>query len=259
MSVEISTTAGVALRDKDRAIDKIDHVVRSLDVPVLHVDVRLTLDSDPGRDRPAHARALLNVNGDPIRVQVAASTMDEAVDLLDQRLRRRLTSLAEHRQAIRKRGASSPDGEWRHGDHSGERAPHYDRPQSERSVVRHKSFATPDASVDEAIFDLESMDYDFYLFTESTSGHDAVVWRNADGTYGLQFANGDGPLPQVDTVAEVAVDGRSVPELTTDEAIESLDAGSVPWLTYRDPDNGRARILYLRYDGHYGMLTPAGE
>jgi ribosome-associated translation inhibitor RaiA len=260
MSVEISTTADVPTRDRDRAIDKIDRLVRSIDAPVLHVDIRLTVDHDPARERPAHARVLLNVNGEPIRAHVAAATMDEAIDLLEARLRRRFKSLAEHRQAIRRRGPASPDGEWRHGDLPAERAPFFDRPVDAREIVRHKSFATPDASVDEAIFDLESMDYDFYLFTDAQTGYDAVVWRTDEGTYGLHFANGE--VPPVESIVSVAVielDDRPVPVLTTGEARLALDDTGDPWLVYRDPDNGRARILYRRYDGHYGMLTPADE
>jgi ribosome-associated translation inhibitor RaiA len=260
MSVEISTTAGVPPRDRDRAIDKIERLVRNIDERVLHVDIRLTHDKDPARERPAHARVMLNLNGEPVRVHVAAATMDEAIDLLDQRLRRRLKDLAEHRTALRKRGPASPDGEWRHGDHTAERAPYFARPVEDREIVRHKSFATPDASIDEAIFDLESMDYDFYLFTEVGTGHDAVVWREPEGSYGLRFGNGEVPSPEsIVSVAAVELDDRPVPRLTTDEARLVLDTTPDPWLIYRTPDNGRARILYRRYDGHYGMLTPADE
>lgn len=260
MSVEISTTAGVTNRERERAIEKIDKVVRSLETPALRVDIRLSVDNGPGRERPAHARALLDVNGSPVRVQVAASTIDEAIDLLDARLRRRLTSLAEHRQAIRRRAGANGDGGVRHGDHTGARPAYYDRPRSERAIVRQKSFATPDATVDEAIFDLESMDYDFYLFTHAGTGADAVVWRNEDTSYGLQFATDDGPpIQEVDTVAQVEIDERGVPQFTDEQAVESLDASGLPWLFYRSARTGRARILYRRYDGHYGQLIPASE
>lgn len=260
MSVEISTTAGVSTRERDRAIEKIDKVIRNLETPALRVDIRLSVDSGRGRERPAHARALLDVNGSPVRVQVAAGTIDEAIDLLDARLRRRLTSLAEHRQAIRRAATpGSADGDWRYGDHVDARAPHFDRPRSERAIVRQKSFAIPDGSVDEAIFDLESMDYDFFLFTHGRTGLDAVVWRNEDTSYGLQFATDEGGPVEVNTVAQVEFDERGVPEFTDEQAVESLDASGLPWLFYRSARTGRARILYRRYDGHYGQLIPASE
>ncbi len=261
MSVEISTTAGVTTRERDRAIEKIDKVVRNLETPALRVDIRLSVDNGRGRERPAHARALLDVNGSPVRVQVAAGTIDEAIDLLDARLSRRLKSLAEHRQALRRAATpGSADRDDRYGDHVDARPTYYDRPRSERAIVRQKSFATPDATVDEAIFDLESMDYDFFLFTHAGTGADAVVWRNEDTSYGLRFASADGsPVEEVDTVEQVEIDDRGVPELTDEQAVESLDASGSPWLFYRSARTGRARILYRRYDGHYGQLTPATE
>lgn len=258
MSVEISTTAGVTNRERDRAIEKIDKVVRNLEAPALRVDIRLSVDNGRGRERPAHARALLDVNGSPVRVQVAASTIDEAIDLLDARLRRRLKSLAEHRQALRRAATPGSSDGW-HRDDADARPGYYDRPRSERAIVRQKSFAIPDGSVDEAIFDLESMDYDFYLFTHGRTGLDAVVWRNEDTSYGLQFATDEGGPVEVNTVAEVEIDERGVPQLTDEEAVESLDASGLPWLFYRSARTGRARILYRRYDGHYGQLIPASE
>ncbi len=258
MSVQISSDDDVPVRSRERAIDKIDRLIRSLDVPVLHTDLRLTLDQEPARERPAQARLLLDVNGEPVRVHVAATTIDEAVDLLDARLRRQLTSLNEYRQAMRRRAAGTEDG-WRPPAVT-ERRPFYDRPAAEREIVRRKSFSTPDSTIDEAIFDLESMDYDFFLFTEAETGFDAAVWRTPEGTYGLRFANGEAPSPDaITTVADVELDPSPVPVLTTNEARLVLDETGDPWVLYRDPDTERARILYRRYDGHYGMLTPASE
>ncbi len=48
-----------------------------------------------------------------------------------------------------------------------------------------------------------------------------------------------------------------MPSLTEAEARESLEAGSHRWLFHLDPDSGRGRILYRRFDGNYGMILPA--
>ena len=32
-----------------------------------------------------------------------------------------------------------------------------------------------------------------------------------------------------------------------------------PFLLFRNADTGRGNVLYRRYDGHYGLVTPADE
>ena len=33
--------------------------------------------------------------------------------------------------------------------------------------------------------------------------------------------------------------------------------GGEPFVFYLDPETGRGRVLYIRYDGHYGLITAA--
>jgi ribosome-associated translation inhibitor RaiA len=188
LPIEVATAGEVTVADRQLAVERIAKVLHLVDSPILHIDLRLELSPDPAREHPAHARATLDLNGERVRAHVSAAAMPEAIDLLEQRLRRRLEQLAEHRRALRRRGTTSPAGEWRHGDLPAERPPWFDRPVAERDIVQHKSFATPAATIDEAIFDLESMDYDFFLFTEIATGRDGLVHRRHDGGYGLRSA-----------------------------------------------------------------------
>jgi hypothetical protein len=54
----------------------------------------------------------------------------------------------------------------------------------------------------------------------------------------------------------VAVDDRPAPALTLVAARERLDVGPEPWVFFEDADTGRGHLLYRRYDGHYGLVTP---
>ena len=47
--------------------------------------------------------------------------------------------------------------------------------------------------------------------------------------------------------------------LTEAEARARLELSGEPFVFYLDPDTGRGRVLYLRYDGHYGQITAAAE
>ena len=238
-------------------MERIEKVLAEISRPVLHVSVRLEQIDDPGRDRPASARVMVDIDGEPVRAQVRAATMAEAIDLVESRVRRRLDDLAQHRQALRRRGPTSPPGQWRHGDAPTERPRYLPRPFEDREIVRHKSFTTAEATVDEAIFDLEALDYDFFLFTDLARGEDAVVYRMADGAYGIQYRSGPGTEPADETAAAVEVDPEPAPWLELAEARDRLDVTSAPWIFFVDSERDRGHVLYRRYDGHYGLITPA--
>lgn len=45
--------------------------------------------------------------------------------------------------------------------------------------------------------------------------------------------------------------------MRVDEAIERLDAGADPFVFFADPVTGRGNVVYRRYDGHCGLITPS--
>lgn len=46
-----------------------------------------------------------------------------------------------------------------------------------------------------------------------------------------------------------------VPTLDVDEAARSLDLAGQDWLFFVDRKTRRGRVVYRRYDGHYGAVT----
>ncbi|WP_340687998.1 hypothetical protein [Amycolatopsis coloradensis] len=75
--------------------------------------------------------------------------------------------------------------------------------------------------MDEAFFEMHLPDYDFHLFTESGTGQDSVRYHA----------------------------GPTLPRLA-----QPTPPG--PHLFFVDADRGRGSVLYHRYDGHYGLITP---
>jgi len=69
---------------------KILAAARTAPAPVRFGQVKLTLEAHRSIERPARAQVLLDVDGRIVRAQSAARSIDEAIDLVDQRLRRRL-------------------------------------------------------------------------------------------------------------------------------------------------------------------------
>ncbi len=43
------------------------------------------------------------------------------------------------------------------------------------------------------------------------------------------------------------------------EAIQLLDGADWPFVFFRNPTTDRGNVIYRRYDGHYGLITPPAE
>lgn len=239
------------------AEEKIRSVLATVDEPILHARVKVAVASNPAVERPARAQATIDVNGDLVRAQVAAGTTTEAVDLLDYRLRDRLQHRSERLKALREQQGMGPGG-WRSGQLPTQRPPWFDRPPEEREVVRRKSFALAESTVDEAAFDMEMLDADFHLFTELATGQDALLYRLPEGRYGLRRLR-PSPLTPEATAAEVEIDPAPTPSMPLAEAIDLLDMTGEPYVFFEDPETGRGAVAYRRYDGHYGVIVPADE
>jgi hypothetical protein len=244
--------------DVDYAISRVEAVLRHLDDPVLFARLKLDRAADPARAKPALAQVALDVNGELLRAHVAAHTMREAADLLQRRLSDKLDQRAQRRDDLRSRGIASRPGEWRHGDLPAHRPEYYDRPPEERQLVRHKTFAIDELTVDEAAFDMEQLDYDFHLFRDLATGEDAVLERHGKDAYRLTRLHPT-PVESVATAIDVTVADSTPSVLTVQEAIERLDAGGEPFVFFANAVSGRGNVVYRRYDGHDGLITAAEE
>ncbi|VEG56574.1 ribosome-associated protein [Mycolicibacterium aurum] len=239
----------------DYARTKIGSLGRLTSRPILHAHVRLTRRKNPAVEFPVVAQANLDVRGHVVRAQVEAATAHEAVDRLEARLRRRLEHLRELRDAPKGPEAAPP---WRHGEVRAHRPQFVPRGAETRRVVRRKSFAMAPCTVDEAAAEMEMLDYDFHLFTEVGSGCAGVVYRRGSEGYRLALVT---PTLAGDVAAfggPVTISPHPVPCLSEDAAMERLALLDLPFLFFIEAAQGRACVLYRRYDGDFGLITPAG-
>ncbi|MCE5289801.1 MAG: HPF/RaiA family ribosome-associated protein [Nocardiaceae bacterium] len=246
----------VAQQVADYARDRLGRSIDRAPELVLDARLRITKMNQPANPKRYVGQVNIDVNGRPVRVQVQASDEWQAVDLLEAKLDRRLEQVGRHWEAIRGHAqAIAEAGEWRHADLPAERENYFPRPDEEREIVRHKSFAVADCTCDEAAFDMDLMDYDFHLFTETGSGVDSVLYR-AEPT-GLRLAQ---VRPQPDKVVvgarDVTLSSTPALEATPAQAIERLELSKMPFVSFRDSESGRGSVVYHRYDGHYGLITP---
>jgi hypothetical protein len=216
----------------------------------------LTHQPDPAVARSVRAQANVDVDGRLARVTVAATTGHEAVDLLVDRLRQRLVRMAQHWEALRGQRPSAEPHEWRHGGEPTHRPPYYPRPLEERQLVRHKSFSPARVSPAEAAWEMDQMDYDFHLFTEDETGEEAVVYRGGPTGYRVARLTA-GPTDLDASDVPMTVSPLPAPRLTVAEARQRLEVAGLPFVFFADAGTGQGCVLYHRYDGHYGLITPA--
>lgn len=205
--------------------------------PVLKVHLVLDWLPDPAVERPALAEVNVDVNGRLVRAKAAAPTMSEAVDELDQRLRRQLAELHEQRRTEqRSTGIPSPH-EWRHGDLPRRPTPYFLRPEDDREVVRHKSFASGPMNVDEAAYEMSLLDHDFFLYQDAATQQPMVLQHLDAGGYTVD---------------------QNPPAMSDTDARARLAVSGERFVFYLDATTRTPRLLYLRYDGNYGLIELTG-
>lgn len=252
------TTNGELPGAADYVRSKIGALGRLAHRPVLHARVKLTRHHDPAVELSVVAQANIDVEGRLVRAQAAGATAREAVDRLEARLRRRLERVARHWEA--RRGGLPAVGvtnEWRHQSEPAHRPNYWPKPIEDRRIVRRKSFTLSACTVDDAAFEMELLDYDFHLFTEQGTGIASVLYRAGPTGYRLaqvaampseQMAPFDLPL---------TISPHPAPCMTTEQAVERLNLLGLPFVFFVDAAQGRASVLYHRYDGDFGLITPA--
>jgi ribosome-associated translation inhibitor RaiA len=250
--VEVEIHGRVPDGMRELAAAKASSSFRFASEPVLSARVTLAVSADPAVPRPAVAQATIDLNGRTVRAQAAGETMRAAIDHMAARLRVRLDRSARNWAA--RRGTLPVPGEWRHQSIPAHRFARFPRSAADRAVIPRIGYASHPLTPEEAVAELDLLDYDFHLFTERSTGQDSVIYRVGD-RYRLAQARPEpdrlGPLP-----AEITLSERPAPVLTRTEAIGRLEWLGQPFVFFVNPETGRAGLLYHRYDGHYGLVSP---
>ena len=190
---------------------------------VIRIDVEVSKEHNPRQyGRSERVELTIRSRGPAIRAEAAADDRFAALDLalgkLESRLRRACErrkerhsghgtfrvsatangSAAAARQAAAEQGATANDG-------SGQARPGPDADESTASadtvsaddmvpiemegdgplVVRQKVHAAAPMTIDQALFEMELVGHDFYLFRDKESGCSSVVYRRCGYRYGV--------------------------------------------------------------------------
>lgn len=104
---------------------------------------------------------------------------------------------------------------------------------------------------------MDAMDYDAHLFTDADTGEDAVIYRA--GPRGLRLARQHSVHPPRSATGgpgPLTINPRPAPILVETQAVARVCEHGLPFLFYTDPNSGRGRLLYRRYDADLTLIAP---
>ncbi|HZL65401.1 MAG TPA: ribosome-associated translation inhibitor RaiA [Thermoleophilia bacterium] len=179
------------------ANEKIEHVhklllQRKID-EVTRVELELQVEKNPSIPEPCIAEATVFTRGPVIRARESSTDMYAAIDLVSDKLVRRVKKYHDKAHGKTRHGHDKlalpvePDAELApvaaalldefiaEDTHAGDNG----------RVVKTKQFALKPMSVHEATLQMELVGHDFFVFTNAESSRTNVVYRRNDGHYGL--------------------------------------------------------------------------
>jgi ribosomal subunit interface protein len=192
--------------------------LEKLDQKVIRIDVEVSKERNPRQNgRSERVELTIRSRGPAIRAEAAADDRFSALDLALAKLESRLRRACDRRkpkhgpvrqgggvdgQAVaprRPEAAQSAAEDVPPGGHRQEAA----RATSEETadladdmvqiamegdgplVVRQKIHSASPMTIDQALFEMELVGHDFYLFRDKDSGHSSVVYRRSGYQYGV--------------------------------------------------------------------------
>jgi ribosomal subunit interface protein len=196
--------------------------IQKLDGKVMSLDVEVSKEPNPRQaDRSDRVEITLRSRGPVIRAEASAADPYAALDLAAEKLGARLRKQHDKRYTRRGAGRVSaaevashvPDAATL--DATGAVVPSVEEPQAVPTkrigsleiqgegplVVREKNHVAAPMSLDQALYEMELVGHDFYLFVDAETKEPSVVYRRHAYDYGVihlrtdPMVAGGGPSP----------------------------------------------------------------
>jgi len=179
--------------------------IQKLDGKVISLDVEVSKEPNPRQaDRCDRVEITLRSRGPVIRAEASASDPYAALDLAADKLEARLRKQHDKRYTRRGTGRISaaevadrvPDAATLNGDGSIVHDEEPDRVPTKKVgplevmgegplVVREKSHVAAPMSLDQALYEMELVGHDFFLFVDADTKLPSVVYRRRGYDYGV--------------------------------------------------------------------------
>jgi ribosomal subunit interface protein len=171
--------------------------VERYDHKIIRADVELQHERNPRQNGSCqHVEITCRTRGPVVRSEACAEDFYKALDLAAERLERRLRQAADRRRVHH--GRRTPKS--MHEFASVGAQPEEPQPSQADDdhlqdgpgrIVREKVHPNEPMSVDDALFEMELVGHDFYLFHDKESGCASVVYRRHAYDYGLIRLGGE--------------------------------------------------------------------
>jgi ribosomal subunit interface protein len=179
--------------DKLAKVERYDH-------KIIRTDVELQHEKNPRQNGSCqHIEITCRTRGPVVRSEACAEDFYKALDLATERLERRFRQAADRRRVHHGRrtptslhdaaaqGPAAPSA-----TPAGATGGIDDQPDDGPGrIVREKEHPDIPMTVDDALFEMELVGHDFYLFHDKVSGRPSVVYRRHAYDYGLIRLGGD--------------------------------------------------------------------
>ncbi len=169
--------------------EKLDKVER-LDPKVVRVDVEVSAERNP-RQSPVAQRIEITCHsrGPVIRAEAAADDAYAALDVayakLESRLRRAADRRRVHHGSRTPTSVASATAALAEGGHQDEPLEITTEVDEGPLVIRQKSHVAAPMTLDQALYEMELVGHDFFLFVDSQTGRPSVVYRRRGYDYGV--------------------------------------------------------------------------
>ncbi len=173
--------------DKLAKLERFDH-------KVIRIDVEVSKETNPRRaDKSDRIELTVHSKGPVVRAEAAADDRYAALDLAVERLLSRLRKAADRRRVHHgsrtpmsvARATAAADGAAATGSAAEPDAVEPLGPDSGPMVVREKTHTTRPMSLDQALYEMELVGHDFYLFVDEKTNAPSVVYRRRGYDYGV--------------------------------------------------------------------------
>jgi ribosomal subunit interface protein len=170
--------------EKLAKVERYDHKISRTDVELQH-------ERNPRQNgRCQHVEITCRTRGPVVRSEACAEDFYKALDLATERLERRFRQAADRRRVHHGRRTpvsvaevtARADFDLLVADDLVEDESVDDGPGR---IVREKEHPAQPMTVDQALFEMELVGHDFYLFSDEQSGRPSVVYRRHAYDYGL--------------------------------------------------------------------------
>jgi putative sigma-54 modulation protein len=143
----------------------------------MEAKVVLSLAGSPHVEKKAKAEAQVNLPGGMVRVEEEDKDLYEAIDRMVDRLETQIKRYKERRFIGRRHTTLGPQ--------EPEALPRKPEEEEGPQIVRVKRFEMKPMTPEDAVFQMEALGHDFFVFRNAETDEINVVYRRRDGNYGL--------------------------------------------------------------------------